>query len=47
MLHATETPLDRPLRTTVCAIGLGASGLLLTRRLVEAGFGVLALKPAH
>ena len=44
LLDALEASLETPLQATVCVIGSGPSGLVLTRRLVEAGVSVVVLE---
>ena len=44
LISAIDTPVDVPLRATVCVVGSGPSGLTLTRRLVESGIDVLVLE---
>ena len=44
LLDALEASLETPLQATVCVIGSGPSGLILTRRLVEAGVAVVVLE---
>jgi choline dehydrogenase-like flavoprotein/nucleoside-diphosphate-sugar epimerase len=44
LLGAAETSPGEPLRATVCVVGSGPSGLVLTRRLVEAGIDVIVLE---
>jgi len=44
LLDALEAPLETPLQATVCVIGSGPSGLIVARRLVEAGVPVVILE---